>query len=219
MCQRGPNPYSSHTQNPRTGSQPRLLPLPQPSSPPPPPPLLANSPLAPCSLQASPLGPQARFHPLGNPGPGVPRRSGARWGGGLGAPGHARREDSLIRASPPGGLLAPGPEELPRRERRMREGSREGRRGAGGRRRWEDRSQGCGWFEGEAGDKGTEGVRPRRGSEGSEGRGAPTGRARRLGRAPGSSWAGTLCPRPVPGRVLVSVPESSAGRRARQTLG
>lgn len=71
------------------------------------------------------------------PTPGAQREVG-KMSGRAGGWGHTRRERSLARASPRGGLLVSGPEVLPGQESRVREGPQEGPSGAGRQRQWGD---------------------------------------------------------------------------------
>lgn len=160
MCQLRPNPYSSHTQNPRPGCQPRLPPLPQSSSP--------LFPQMVPSLHAAtrrPLsGLHAWSHRQSGPGSRARSRSGARRGGGPGAwgtpGGRARSFRPLPEvAGPPEAEAAPGDakggcETSPKR-------------GQGAWGETESEAQGMREHRGEKSEtKGQRGVRPGRGSQG-----------------------------------------------------
>lgn len=172
MCQRGPNPYSSHTQNPQPGCQPRLPPLPQPNSSPFP---QHYSPLARCSLQAPPYMVPSSEHPgpAGEIGREAEEGRGPvlRWGTGLG--GGVLVSGSLTQASPQGSVpAAKGPQDV---KGRFRKGPQKGLAGMVGKDlSW---SEGCsrmkvrGWKQRDQG-----GCGPGRGGQALGKRGTPTQR-------------------------------------------
>lgn len=190
------------------------------AAPPHPPP---NSPLAPCSLQASPFGPPCTVPSAEQPRSAAPKETWGKMSGTAGVGGHTRQEDSLIRASPRGGRLTPGHEVLPELEKRAREGSQEGPSGAGGGGGGKTESEAPGMREDRGERPETKGRRGRGAGEGlraaGAGRGAPTGRPRWLGRAPVPARPEDCVPCRTPVPVRASVPAPVRGARRRRTLG
>lgn len=195
---------------------------PSPSQAAAPPLLPPNSPLALCSLQESPSRPPCTVPSAEQPRPPAPKETWGKMSGTAGVGGHTRQEDSLIRASPRGRLLAPRQEVLPELEKRAREGSQEGPSGAGGGGGGKAESEAPGMREdrGERPEtKGRRGRGPGGGLQAAGAGGAPTGRPRWLGRAPVPAGPEDSVPCRAPVPVRASVPEPVREAQRRRTLG